>query len=426
MLSVFEAAAGGDSPAYTLWSNSTSRDTYDITILTADGRLFKNATNQFKKPASRGESDEDYCSLLGVVFESHDLSLFDLEFTVSPNCYLKVKQKIRGTHTTTILVKISLVQVLQEDFGAECLQFMRKVAEQMNQNSRAVKEISKLNEDLNVTVANQRHDVQEMAIYKDQMQNEMLRKMCLVLNGPKRKIKELEKQVEDLQRRLVSEREPNLTENEDCDNKGNDGSSAAPKKKANIRTATKLVSKAAPKSAALPTGITIANSNNGSNNNNNTSNGEISSVAVGVSAHLTTVNEQHPSHYSQQVFVDGNGINDYLTSQTSQSHLQSTKACRSHASTTQSLNSQSQTQTQSSQNRNRKGSNKRLLDSDSDYLDEEEEDEIADALPPPLPNINTIHGNTFERVIPSQASQSQLPSQSRNELLASPSALDFM
>jgi hypothetical protein len=199
MLSIFK---GESDSAFVLW---TAERTQGIDLIVSDGsRVWHSAEpiDASTKPASRKqEPDEEYIAQLRKALKNDQVdvsSSFDVELRPGEDgLRITVKETIGSTSTKSILFKITLPMVDSPEEGMILL--LSQIAAKMQRDALHVATQNKSLAEYAALVETLRNDTREMATLKDKIQDEMIAKMCMLLNCKKREIWRLTQRVAELE-----------------------------------------------------------------------------------------------------------------------------------------------------------------------------------------------------------------------------------
>jgi DNA polymerase III gamma/tau subunit len=199
MLSIFK---GESDSAFVLW---TAERTQGIDLIVSDGsRVWHSAEpiDASTKPASRKqEPDEEYIAQLRKALKNDQVdvsSSFDVELRPGEDgLRITVKETIGSTSTKSILFKITLPMVDSPEEGM--IQLLSQISAKMQRDALHVATQNKSLAEYAALVETLRNDTREMATLKDKIQDEMIAKMCMLLNCKKREIWRLTQRVAELE-----------------------------------------------------------------------------------------------------------------------------------------------------------------------------------------------------------------------------------
>jgi hypothetical protein len=199
MLSIFK---GESDSAFVVW---TAERTQGIDLIVSDGsRVWHSAEpiDASTKPASRKqEPDEEYIAQLRKALKNDQVdvsSSFDVELRPGEDgLRITVKETIGSTSTKSVLFKITLPMVDSPEEGMILL--LSRISAKMQRDALHVATQNKSLAEYAALVETLRNDTREMATLKDKIQDEMIAKMCMLLNCKKREIWRLMQRVAELE-----------------------------------------------------------------------------------------------------------------------------------------------------------------------------------------------------------------------------------
>lgn len=208
MLSTFETL---DTASYVVWSTENEQG---LTITATDGlKIWHTATRvtASDKPASRKhESDESFMTQLKRSLRTDSASSLssEVDFKLSgDNVQLTIKETLGSTSTKSVLYKATLLPV--EDIQLSFMNMFAEISAKIRSDEASTatlnKTISEYIQQIDILSSN----TKEMGTMKDKLQDELVSKMCMVLNCKKREIERLNQRVVELENAAPSESEHN-------------------------------------------------------------------------------------------------------------------------------------------------------------------------------------------------------------------------
>ena len=188
---------------FSIWSDKiidpNSDETISISVTDGEKVWESNVDQRDMPPARRSQKWAEFVPLVLSALRSGNLACthyihdFDIQGT---DMILSITEHISGASLKSLMLRKTLQE--STDSKRAISNFLGRAARAMTKYSDDIKVLQDIESNLTLSIGHLTHDLNNLVNSKEELQTEMLRKMCLLLNSKSREILHLRSKIPDI------------------------------------------------------------------------------------------------------------------------------------------------------------------------------------------------------------------------------------